>query len=234
MTRSALPLSLLCAAAALLVGSTLAGCADSGSSPPPPPGPTDTGLDTTSDTNDPDSGPTCDLPQGGACIDDDVHICNNQGGVTVTDCDEIFPDSFCRIRSSAAVCVVAEGEVCVVPNPDGPGNLFASCDGTNPGCSDPLDDDPVCKSGLGTCTTSQINSCRFGELIVGCLAGQPRTWDCTTMGGDCSNQRCIDLPEGAPCDVRANNPTAGRLRCATGLTCDIAASAQRGRCVVGD
>lgn len=118
-------------------------------------------------------------------------------------CVEGFPDW-------GAACAVNEGEGCGFVYADGSDTSYL-CTAPQAGCVW-SSSGATCTSFVGTCTAADVGSCRASLQIFGCTAGQAAVNDCASWGGACATGRCVDMPEGAPCN-------SVRAICASGLTC---------------
>lgn len=159
----------------------------------------------------------CPYRSGGECDGDTLLVCVDDEP-TQTECAEVFPNGTCEATTQFAFCVVPIGDSCIIDSEGG--SVFARCAGSESGCSTDFENGYLCKEDLGRCITDDAGTCtESGELIIGCLFGQPRTYDCNALDGNCLGGACRQLPAGSPCDQRGLGDA--QLRCGPGLTCDI-------------
>lgn len=159
----------------------------------------------------------CPYLSGGECDGMTLLFCIEDEPAE-SQCDELFPNGTCQQTSQFATCVVPIGEACIIETEEG--SDFARCAGNESGCSTDFENGYLCKEDLGRCITDDAGTCtESGELIVGCLFGQPRTYDCNALGGICLGGACRQLPVDSPCDQRGLS--SGQLRCSPDLDCDI-------------
>lgn len=167
--------------------------------------------------------PTCDHPTGGDCDGAALLHCVN-GKERRIQCDDIFEDGTCRRVALTAWCHVPTGGECAI---DGEGSDTrahnARCDGSNAGCvHEDMSTSGTCVNSIGVCNAIDVKKCIPGGnqyYVHGCLAGQPRVYDCKAMGGTCAQDACRGLKEGAECQTDIQ--ISGRyMRCANDLRCE--------------
>lgn len=164
---------------------------------------------------------TCDHPTGGDCDETTLVHCVD-GVERKIECGDVFENGTCRRVALTAWCHVPTGGVCIVDDSGGDTRAHnARCGNTGEGCvNHGLDEPAICQPDLGTCTSNQVRSCLPGNqyYVYGCLAGQPRAYDCVAMGGRCTQDACRDLVEGSQCQT--DLISGGRyMRCASHLDC---------------
>lgn len=161
----------------------------------------------------PDGGAaTCEaLGFEGRCVGTELWFCPTTE-VVRSECTLDGPHIACvdGFPGWGAACAVDEGEVCGFVYPDGSDSSYL-CTATEAGCVW-SSTGARCVSFVGTCTDADVGSCRGSLQIVGCTAGQAAANDCASWGGACAPGRCVEMPEGSPCD-------GVRSICASGLTC---------------
>lgn len=220
------------ALATALSGSMLSGCSDNDPefpNPPvedPEPEPEPQPEPQPEPEPEPEPDGTCRHPSSGTCIEGNYHYCDI---VTkeerIVECSIAFDNGVCKVVGPISTCVVPEGGNCIVET-DG-GTSIARCDGNQAACVGEAAD-AVCVSNVGTCSPSSQWQCLGDHLITACVSGQPRTLDCTTLGGNCHSEACSGLPVGSRCqDSSAGIP---RLLCAAGSSCVRELGATYGVC----
>lgn len=208
----------LYAAMAVLFGSFAGACADNGTGisggGSGPPGNGDNGGNGNGSS-------TCEHPTGGDCDETTLLHCVD-GKERKIECAEAFEGGTCRRVALTAWCHVPTGGVCIVDDTGGDTRAHnARCDGKDEGCvNHGLNEPAICEQGLGTCSASQVRTCLPGNqyYVYGCLAGQPRAYDCIAMGGRCTQDACRELVEGSECQTDVLSGSR-YMRCDTGLHC---------------
>lgn len=168
------------------------------------------------------NGDTCNHPTGGTCDYSLLRYCVGNTEHTV-DCEELFEGGTCRRVGVTAWCHVPVGGVCIVNEDAAPQakERYVRCDHETGGCvADGVGEPAICQPNIGSCTAAQVKSCLPGNqyYVSGCLDGQPRVYDCAAKGGRCRDSACIELKEGADCQVESFG-SKRHMVCDNGFTC---------------
>lgn len=162
----------------------------------------------------PDAGGCGSVTFEGSCSGSVLTYCDTDTDqVVVLDCvEDLGAGATCmEIDPSFGFdCAAAIGAECLFD--DGAGGVVQSfCQGSGAACVEDADT-ATCLEGVGTCTSTDAGTCRDDLLVVDCQVIQPYAVACDSLGGRCSVDRCVELPEGASC--------GDGLECAAGLGCD--------------